>query len=53
MIYLTKGIRLRIPGQLAVLNPSHGLFKLYAGRTYSEIENNDLGVSAEEYLNML
>lgn len=49
-VYMTKAIKLKIPGQLNVLTPSYGLFKIYAGRTWAEIENNEHGLLAEEEL---
>lgn len=34
-----QGIKLKIPGLLAVLTPSHNLFKIYAGRKYESFYN--------------
>ena len=38
--YLTKtGIKAKIPGILAVISPSHSIFKIYAGRKYESFTN--------------
>lgn len=53
-VFLTKaGIKQKIPGVLAVLTPSHEVFKLYDGKKYESILNNPEGLSPEEYLEEL
>lgn len=52
-VFLTKAIKIHTAGQLDVLNPSVGWRKIYFGKTYQQIEHNDLDMPAEEYLRNL
>lgn len=57
-VFLTNsGIRLKIPGVLSVLTPSHEIMKLYAGKKWEAIEFNEgidgTPMSKEDYLDVL
>ena len=63
-VFLTNsGIKMKIPGILSVLTPSYNIMRTYRAPYYDnqgnlkwkelkweQVENNDLGISAQEYL---
>lgn len=50
-VFLTNAaIKIKVPGILSVLTPSHEIMKLYGGKKWSEIVMNKEGLSAEAYI---